>query len=408
MFENWWQLGLAKARGLSSLQRSVRLMMGVALIWASGWLLNSCALPQVSAEERLFLPLQVELLDVAELPQQTFAETPIGGLSALTYDSQRDVFYALSDDRGNLAPPRFYTLKLRTALASDDQPEIQTIEVQSVTTLKDQSGNEYLSDRLDPEGLVLSPRQTLFISSEGVAASQSPPTLNEYELTTGELKTEIRIPQRFIPAAATTDSDTAAGIRNNLGFEALAISPTSNAGAFEPFRLFMATESALAQDYDADPANPLISRFLHYLIGPDQSTFIAEYAYPLDLEPMGTVVNGLTELVTLDQGGHFLALERVYGIRGFEVKLFQLATGGATDISTSASLPPLENINLIEKQLILDFSTLDLPVAAIDNLEGMALGPPLPDGSTSLWLISDDNFSDDQTTQVWLFRLAIA
>jgi len=51
---------------------------------------------------------------------------------------------------------------------------------------------------------------------------------------------------------------------------------------------------------------------------------------------------------------------------------------------------------------------LDLPVAAIDNLEGMTLGPPLPDGSTSLWLLSEDNFDDDQTTQVWLFRLAIA
>ncbi|MEM6840530.1 MAG: esterase-like activity of phytase family protein, partial [Cyanobacteria bacterium P01_C01_bin.120] len=47
-------------------------------------------------------------------------------------------------------------------------------------------------------------------------------------------------------------------------------------------------------------------------------------------------------------------------------------------------------------------------VEAIDNLEGMTLGPPLPDGSATLWLISDDNFSDDQTTQVWLFRLAIA
>jgi len=47
-------------------------------------------------------------------------------------------------------------------------------------------------------------------------------------------------------------------------------------------------------------------------------------------------------------------------------------------------LPPLENISPIQKQLVLDFSTLDLSVAAIDNLEGMTLGPPLPDGSTSL------------------------
>jgi hypothetical protein len=170
----------------------------------------------------------------------------------------------------------------------------------------------------------------------------------------------------------------------------------------------MATESALAQDFDKNPENPLVNRFLHYLIGLEQSTFIAEYAYPLSLEPMGGVVNGLTELLAIDQGGHFLALERVYGIRGFEVKLFQLATGGAMDISTLPSLPSIENLNPIQKQLVLDFSTLDLPVDAVDNLEAMTLGPPLPDGSASLWLMSDDNFSDDQETQVWLFRLAIA
>ncbi|MEM9118108.1 MAG: esterase-like activity of phytase family protein [Cyanobacteria bacterium P01_F01_bin.56] len=370
--------------------------------------LGGCDLPQVSAEDRLFLPLQVELLDVAVLPAQTFADTPVGGLSALTYDRQQEVFYALSDDRGRLAPSRFYTLALQTDLTTPEAPKIQSVEVQAVTTLKDQDGNEYPRDRLDPEGMVLSPRQTVLVSSEGVPSSQVPPALNEYDLETGQLKTEFRLPQRFLPAAATGPTDTAVGVRDNQGFEALTLGPASSVGAFEPFRLFMATESALAQDFEPDPSKPLANRFLHYLIGPEQSTFISEYAYPLSLEPLGAVSNGLTELVAVDQGGHFLALERVYGIRGFEAKLFQLATGGATDISTSTTLPPLENIRAIQKRLVLDLATLDLPVAAIENLEGMTLGPPLPDGSASLWLISDNNFSDDQTTQVWLFRLAIA
>lgn len=368
--------------------------------------LAGCALPQISAEDRLFRSVQLELLDVVTLPAQTVADTLVGGLSALTYDPTRDVFYALSDDRGAFAPPRFYTLKATPALAPTGAPKIQSVEIVDVTTLKDETGAAYGRDRLDPEGMVLSPRQSLFIASEGVAATQSPPLLNEYDRQSGQLKTEFRLPTRFIPNDLLDESSDPQGVRDNQGFEALTVSPLRSTGEFEPFRLFVATESALAQDFDEDPAHPLTSRFLHYLIGPDQSTLLAEHGYPLSLEPLGAVSNGLTELLTLDQGGHFLALERVYGVRGFEVKLFQLAMGGATDISTLDQLPSLEGIEPIRKQLVLDFSTLDSPVP-IDNLEGMAWGAPLPDGTASLWMISDNNFSDDQTTQLWLFRASL-
>lgn len=365
--------------------------------------LSGCALPQVSAEERLFLPVNIELLDVAVLPKQTFEETPVGGLSALAYDPTQNVFYALSDDRGRLAPPRFYTLEIGTeTVPSSDLPKIQSVQVADVTFLRDEGGDVYASDRLDPEGMVLSPRQTLFIASEGVAAANSPPALNEYDLPSGNLKTEFRLPNRYLPGE---QSDSPQGIRDNQGLEALTLGPISSAGAFEPFRLFVATESALAQDFNEDPAIPLTNRFLHYLIGPDQSTLISEHAYPLSLEPLGAISNGLTELLAIDSGGHFLALERVYGIRGFEVKLFQIATGGATDISTLDQLPSLEGINPIRKQLLLDFASLEGPVNALDNLEGMTFGAPFPDGSASLWIISDDNFSAEQTTQIWLFRL---
>ncbi|MBE7382163.1 MAG: esterase-like activity of phytase family protein [Leptolyngbya sp. SIO1E4] len=370
--------------------------------------LTGCTLPRVSAEERIFLKVNVELLAVTTLPSQTFEETPVGGLSALTYDSTRGVFYALSDDRGRLAPPRFYTLDIATDTTSPSAPTIGSVQVTDVTFLQDAGGNPYQRDRLDPEGMVLSPRQSLFISSEGVAATNSPPALNEYDLQSGMLKTEFRLPARYLPGETPEDSELPQGVRDNQGLEALTLNPTASNGAFEPFRIFVATESALAQDFEEDPATPLTSRFLHYLIGPDQSTLLSEHAYPLSLEPMGAVSNGLTELLALDPGGHFLALERVYGIRGFEIKLFQMATGGATDTSTLNPLPPLETITPIQKQLVLDFATLEPPVEAIDNLEGMTLGAPLPDGSASLWLISDNNFSEEQTTQIWLFRLTLA
>ncbi|NJL48740.1 MAG: esterase-like activity of phytase family protein [Leptolyngbyaceae cyanobacterium SM2_5_2] len=58
-----------------------------------------------------------------------------------------------------------------------------------------------------------------------------------------------------------------------------------------------------------------------------------------------------------------------------------MATGGATDTSTIGSLRgDLNGVSPIRKQLVFDFAEAPFPV---DNLEGMALGPRLPDGSQS-------------------------
>ncbi|PSN11258.1 endonuclease/exonuclease/phosphatase, partial [filamentous cyanobacterium CCP5] len=131
---------------------------------------------------------------------------------------------------------------------------------------------------------------------------------------------------------------------------------------------------------------------------------ISEHRYPLDLEPSGAIVNGLSELLLIDQGGHFLALERVFGLRGFQVKLYQIATGGATDTSGIPSLDgSLDGVNPIRKRLLLDFASLGL--ADLDNLEGMTLGPPLPNGDRSLIVVSDNNLEADQPSQFWLLRL---
>jgi hypothetical protein len=361
-----------------------------------------CTLPQVSAEDRLFLDVSLELLDVTTLPDQTVEGTPVGGLSALAYDRQTSQFYALSDDRGTLAPPRFYTLTMGVT-PTETGAALDPIVVDGVTLLRDASGEIYDTNQIDPEGMALSPRRSLFITSEGVSSQGSPPQLNEYDLATGQLLTQFRLPDRYLPRS---DDEDPTGIRNNLGFEALTLNPISAFGELEPFRLFTATESALAQDFDEDPAQPLTSRWLHYLINPDQFTILSEHAYPLALEPFGAVINGLSELVALDQGGHFLALERAFGAAGFNIKLFQLATGGATDTSGIARLAPLtDTISPIQKQLVLDFATLE---PAVDNLEAMTLGPALPDGSRTLWLLSDNNFSDQQTTQLWVFRLALS
>jgi hypothetical protein len=68
----------------------------LALLLAIMPLLTSCDLPQVSAEDRLFLNLSVDFLGDYQLPKQPFKGTRVGGLSGITYDRQRDRFYAIS------------------------------------------------------------------------------------------------------------------------------------------------------------------------------------------------------------------------------------------------------------------------------------------------------------------------
>src|SRR3954452_16398514 len=55
----------------------------------------------------------LDFLGQAIVPTGTsYQGTTAGGLSSITYDPRRGVFYALSDDPGQFQPARFYTLGL--------------------------------------------------------------------------------------------------------------------------------------------------------------------------------------------------------------------------------------------------------------------------------------------------------
>ena len=375
----------------------------LVLVLLLGLLTSACSLPQVTAEERLFLNLSADFLGEYQLPKQIFAETPVGGLSAIAYDRRRDRFYALSDDRSDLAPARFYTLKLELEAANPKQPKLRQVAIEKVTALKAENGQPFAKGTIDPEGLALSPSGSVFISSEGVTHDGIPPFISEFDLQTGRWQRSLAIPKRYLPDVQE-DAKQTRGIRDNLGFESLTLNPGGyGATAIEPFRLFTAIEAPLAQDLDqSDPQRPLSNRMMHYMVEDGRSLFVSEHLYPLEPTPLGAFAHGLTELLAIDQGGHFLSLERSFGLTGFKVKLFQLASGGATDISAIASLKGGKGIQPVRKQLLLDLSTLGIK---LDNLEGMAIGPRLPDGSQSLVLVSDDNFQAKQVNQFLLLRL---
>ncbi|HEY9610939.1 esterase-like activity of phytase family protein [Allocoleopsis sp.] len=382
-------------------------LLFVVVLTLLSFLTTACAPSQArTAEQRTFRDISLDFLGEYQLPKTKFKDTPVGGLSALTYDRQRNKFYALSDDRSQFAPARFYTLGLSVKRTDKGEIGLEKVDVEDVTFLTDENGKNYAQGSIDPEGIALSPRKTVFISSEGVPSKGIAPFIREFDLKTGQQQQSLVIPERYLPNEDTKEEQPPRGIQDNLGFEALTLELGSlAAGSGDPFRLFTATESALLQDkLPGKSQESARLRLMHYLIGPiSRPMVVAEHLYLLDPTPDGAIDNGLTELVTVDTGGHFLTLERTYGTLGANAKIYQMAMSAATDISTIETLKgDISRINPVKKKLVLDLSQLGI---YLDNLEGMELGPRLPDGSQSLVLVSDDNFSDTQVTLFLLFRL---
>ena len=361
--------------------------------------LSGCNPPQrVSAEERMFRNLSLEFIDSYEIPKDMFQDTVIGGLSAIAYNRELDRFYVLSDDRSRLSPARFYTFDLDVE-QQEDRLKITSFKPEEVTFIKDEKGENYSAGTIDPEGLAISPRNTIFISSEGSTTDNIKPFVGEFELATGKKISNIKLPQRFL---ASEDSDLTQGVQENLAFESLTI---NRVGLPEdPFRLFTATESSLIQDKSRDSLERSRIRFLHYSINSvGDPILVAEHLYLLDSAPVEVISNGLTELFALQTEGYFLSLERTFGFEGAGAKIFQVVVGDANDTSNIASLKgDLGQVRTLKKQLLLNLQDLNI---YLDNLEGMTIGPRLPDGSRSLLLISDDNFNQEQISQLLLFRL---
>ena len=329
----------------------------------------------------------------------TFEGTEVGGLSGITYDPGRGHFYAVSDDRSQLDPARFYTIDIDLGdgnLAPGD------VAFTGVTTLLDANGQPFPALSLDPEGIALTDAG-VFISSEGDASRLVAPFVNLFSLQ-GQQLDALPVDAKFLPTA-----DQSAGIRNNLAFESLAVTPDKST-------LYTATENALFQD---GPAAGLesgsASRIVAYDLATGQPT--AEYIYvtdPVDAQPdpAGSfVTNGLVDLLAIDNDGTLLAIERSFSTGvGNSIRIYKVLTQGATDVSgVDAIETEVEDgelaVNLdqpVQKELLFDLADLGLP---LDNVEGISFGPKLADGRQSIVLVSDNNFSGTQFTQFLAFAI---
>ncbi|MCP4661553.1 MAG: hypothetical protein GY856_39635 [bacterium] len=325
--------------------------------------------------------IALEFLAEYEVPSGTrFEETCVGGLSALAYDAERNLYFALSD-AGN--DPRFYTLRIAIGLDAEDRPVIRDVAFENVIRLRTREGSPYAADRVDPEGFVLPGPNTALVSSEGVAPKGVPPFVDVVEIATGTWLGTIPIPPAYRPRH--DGSTQVQGVRRNLGFEALALSPDRR-------QLFVASESALAQDTGGGvrAGATLYARLLHFQLA-KVPQLVGETLYPLRHPEGDVLVHGLVELLALDNAGRFLALERTFGhdlgmvLRLFEIRLDETAPqADRSHLSPQARKLPV----LIKRPLELDFSRLGIE---LDNFEGLALGPRLADGGESLLIVGDND-----------------
>ncbi|MBN3895053.1 MAG: phytase [Nostoc sp. NOS(2021)] len=337
-------------------------------------------------------------------------QTPLGGLSGVTYDAANNRYYAISDDRSQVAPARFYTFTADTG-----------VTFTNVTPLKDINGNFFALNSLDPEGIALTKNGTVFISSEGEvnpgAGRVTNPFIKEFSLATGQEVRSLLVPSKFLPVVQDTNGDgivdagdtQTSGVYNNLAFESLTITPDQKT-------LFTATENALSQDgLIASLTSGSRSRILQYNLVTGQPE--KEYLYITDAiaqapnPSTGSSNNGLADLLAIDNRGTFLALERSFaqGV-GDTIKIYEVSLQGATDISTidslsSLSAEQLAAIKPAQKRLLLNLNDLNLPTDAnhptgVDNIEGITFGPKLADGRQSIVLVSDNNFGSTQYTQI--------
>jgi hypothetical protein len=322
-----------------------------------------------------------------------FQGTEVGGLSGVTYDAEKQVYYAISDDRSSKSPARFYTLKIDL---KSGQLEKEQIDFTGVTTLLDENGKTFSEFSLDPEGIAFT-GNSVFVSSEGDVDRQINPFIKEFSLA-GKLLKTLPIPENFLP-----DGKGNKGVRNNLALESLSLTPDKK-------YLFTAIENAIVQDGavpSLESGSPC--RILRYDAvsgkGDREFIYITE-PLPAGANPAGKfTTNGLVDLLAIDEN-RLLSLERAFSLEtGNTVKLFEISLEKADRIEGIDSLQSrLSQFSSAQKRLLLDLETLKIP---LDNIEGLTFGSELADGSIGLVLVSDNNFSALQESQILGFQIKV-
>lgn len=331
-----------------------------------------------------------------------FQKTAIGGLSALHYQADTQSLWALTDDRGGHSEPRIYKFKLSLIFSGEQLTKISLIP-EEIVYVK-QSDKPDLRKVVDLESMVQLPWGNFLIGSEG-DNNRKPrqfPELIEVK-PNGTFVRTYSLPEIFLPEASGQQSK---GVRNNLGFEGMTQIPNKN-------EWIVGLEAPLLQDQREDKRS--FVRWTQYLM-PEAWVLkpAKQWLYQVDkVSQILSFQNGVSEILAIDDK-QVLALERRFDVSngmGFKVQLFLADLSAASDVAGIESLAKAEISDKpgalvpATKTLVFDFESLTKKIGKVENFEGMAWGPKLANGKSTLLLVSDDNFMRDLRTQVLVFSV---
>ena len=269
---------------------------------------------------------RLRLLGEATFPvRMKFKGTTFGGLSGLDFDPVSGLWAALSDDRSELEPARFYTLRVQI---HDGQRMV--VEPLDVITLRQAAGTPFPprsagGEVVDPEAMRLLPGgRGLLWASEGDPKVNQSPGLREARIDGSHVR------DFTLPPMLQLGPRPGIGPRDNLSFEGLALTPDAR-GAW------VSMEAALQQDGPVPKvgAEGGPCRLTLFDLASGRAT--RQIAYIPDAIPSappmlgGFADNGISEILMID-ARRMLVLERAFmmGI-GNSLRLYEIDTEQASD-----------------------------------------------------------------------------
>ncbi|MET3663655.1 esterase-like activity of phytase family protein [Caulobacter sp. 1776] len=343
---------------------------------------------------------RVSLIKACETPKGVvFEGGGYGGISGIDHDPRSGLWAFISDDKSEHGPSHIFLGRLDVRPTKPCGPTLEKmipLRREDGATFPDRKAGTEAADgesvRFDPQ-IREEERQDLVWSTEGDFDHGYPPAVRRMKAD------GTPVARIVVPDALTFHAGGRTGARKNATTEGLAWSVDGRS-------LWLSMEGPLVQD---GPIPSVAEGGLVRLTRLDRAGKpLAQYAYRIDpvqaASPVGVGDNGVSEILALDDH-RLLVLERsgikgADGRYGYHVRLYLADLAKAQSISKVESLAAT-SVRPAEKRLLLNFDSLGI---RIDNLEAMAWGPRLKDGTRTLVLASDDNYDANQTNQILVLR----
>ena len=341
---------------------------------------------------------------------QDIPHNRLGGFSGIEYTGEGDRYYVLSDrgfgDGVTEYRCRFHVVEVRVKPGQQRAVEASLV---STTLLTNEAGKPFVgstgafdatspahSMRLDPEAIRIGRDGNLLISDE------YGPHLFAFSPNGGR-ESILPIPAHYAIARPSADPDeedelNRTGRRANRGLEGLAV---TESGAVVGL-----LQGPLLQD-SLDESGKLAAGRNVRLVHIDETGRTRELVYQLDDSS-----NKLNELLAINEH-EFLVIERdgKDGRKAAFKKIVKTDLRDATDVSDVDSLPLDElptGVVPVAKSPFIDLLDPGYGLAGKDfpeKIEGLAFGPPLADGRSTLLVTSDNDFVADAASCIYVFAI---